>query len=84
MSRQSNLSLLTNYYQRILDQFLNHDLYLLADGADTLTNKPVYWTYPDGTKAVMSNFASQQNVLRALVGLSVVTKNDHWKTRRQK
>lgn len=79
MSRQSNLSLLTDYYQRIFDQFLNHDLYLLADGADTLTDKPVYWTYPDGTKAVMSNFASQQNVLRALVGLSVVTENAHWK-----
>lgn len=79
MSRQSNLSLLTDYYQRIFDQFLNHDLYLLADGADSLTDKPVYWTYPDGTKSVMSNFASQQNVLRALVGLSVVTENADWK-----
>lgn len=78
MSRQSYVSVLTDYYQRILNQYLNHDLYLLADGADTLTDKPVYWTYPDGKQVIMSNFASQQNVLRGLVGLSIVTGDKQW------
>ncbi|WP_105901226.1 pectate lyase [Vibrio gangliei] len=78
MARQSSLRLMTDYYQHILDRFLNQELYVLADGADTLNDKPVYWTYPDGKKVVMSNFASQQNVLRGLVSLSVISGDSHW------
>ncbi|MFV0574465.1 MAG: pectate lyase [Vibrio sp.] len=78
MTRYSYVPLLTDYYSRLIHQYVNQDLCLLADGVDTITKKPVKWTYPDGSTAVMSNFASQQNVLRGLVSLSHVTGDSKW------
>ncbi len=49
---------------------------LLGDGVNTLTKKPVQWIYPDERKAAISNFASQQNFLRVLNGLTVISGNE--------
>lgn len=46
---------------------------LLADGFDVLSQEPVVWQFPDGHCAPISNFASQQNWLRTLCAMSVVT-----------
>lgn len=78
MQRQSFLPLLKDYYQHVLTHALNPNTPLLADGLDTLTDKPVYWTYPDATTAIMSNFASQQNFLRGLCGMTQVTGDEKW------
>ena len=78
MQRQSFLPLLNDYYQQVLIHALNPTMSLLADGLDTLTDKPVYWTYPDGSTAIMSNFASQQNFLRGLCGMTQVTGDEKW------
>ncbi len=78
-SRISFLPELTDYYQRILQTAQQSSRPLLADGIDTTTHQPVCWTYPDGTKAGMSNFASQQNILRGLCALTTITGNDSWR-----
>ncbi|PWC12166.1 pectate disaccharide-lyase PelW [Brenneria corticis] len=46
---------------------------LLADGFDVLNHDPVVWQFPDGHSAPISNFASQQNWLRTLCAMSVIT-----------
>ncbi|MCL2895645.1 pectate disaccharide-lyase PelW [Brenneria tiliae] len=46
---------------------------LLADGFDVLSHDPVVWQFPDGHSAPISNFASQQNWLRTLCAMSVIT-----------
>ncbi|MFE8049967.1 pectate disaccharide-lyase PelW [Brenneria goodwinii] len=46
---------------------------LLADGFDVLNMEPVVWQFPDGHRAPISNFASQQNWLRTLCAMSAVT-----------
>lgn len=51
---------------------------LLADGINTTTRKPVEWIYPDGRTATISNFANQQNFLRTLTAMSVVTEDQRY------
>lgn len=51
---------------------------LLADGFDVENYAPVMWQFPDGHSAPISNFASQQNWLRTLCAMSVVTGNDSY------
>jgi pectate lyase len=46
---------------------------LFVDGLNVNTLEPVKWIDPDGTKWILSNFASQQTLLRTLDGLSNVT-----------
>ncbi len=46
---------------------------LLADGFDIATQEPVVWKFPDGHDAPIANFASQQNWLRTLSAMSVIT-----------
>ncbi|PWC11437.1 pectate lyase [Brenneria roseae subsp. americana] len=46
---------------------------LLADGFDVLSHEPVVWQFPDGHRAPISNFASQQNWLRTLCAMSAAT-----------
>lgn len=41
---------------------------LFADGLNIHTHEPVRWLDPDGTKWILSNFASQQTLLRTLDG----------------
>jgi pectate disaccharide-lyase len=71
--RQSRLSMLAEFYQRQIELAQSHYSPLLADGIDTFTEQTAHWTYPDGRRVPMSNFASQQNFLRGLIGLSVIT-----------
>lgn len=52
---------------------------LLGDGLNVYTDEVVVWIFEDGRRAKISNFASQQNYLRTLIGLSVVTKNPLYK-----
>ncbi|OJH75521.1 Pectate disaccharide-lyase [Vibrio vulnificus] len=51
---------------------------LLADGINTTTRKPVEWISPDGRTATISNFANQQNFLRTLTAMSVVTEDQRY------
>jgi pectate lyase len=46
---------------------------LFVDGLNVNTHEPVKWINPDGYKWVLSNFASQQTLLRTLDGLSTIT-----------
>lgn len=48
---------------------------LMADGFDVLNHQPVVWQFPDGRRAPIANFASQQNWLRTLCAMSAVTGN---------
>ncbi|MGR7923101.1 hypothetical protein ACU6RQ_18705 [Zobellella denitrificans] len=74
-ARGERLGLLTDYYRRVLNRCRSteHELPLLADGIDTRNGEPVRWHQQDGRRPVVSNFASQQNFLRGLVAMSVVT-----------
>lgn len=51
---------------------------LLADGFDVENYAPAVWQFPDGHSAPISNFASQQNWLRTLCAMSVVTGNESY------
>ncbi len=51
---------------------------LMADGFDVLTHQPVTWKFPDGRNIPISNFASQQNWLRTLDALSLVTQDPQY------
>ena len=46
---------------------------LFVDGLNIYTHEPVKWVNPDNTKWIISNFASQQVLLRTLDGLSEIT-----------
>lgn len=46
---------------------------LIGDGLNVDTDEVVEWVYEDGRRVKISNFASQQNYLRVLVGLSEAT-----------
>ncbi|MFC1793591.1 ankyrin repeat domain-containing protein [Planctomycetota bacterium] len=46
---------------------------LFVDGLNIHSHEPVKWIDPDGTRWVLSNFASQQTLLRTLDGLTVIT-----------
>ncbi|MCV9877289.1 pectate disaccharide-lyase PelW [Brenneria izbisi] len=48
---------------------------LIADGFDVLNHQPVVWQFPDGRRAPIANFASQQNWLRTLCAMNAVTGN---------
>ncbi|MHC4752135.1 MAG: ankyrin repeat domain-containing protein [Planctomycetota bacterium] len=50
-----------------------HHYLSMADGLNVHTHEPVKWITPKGEEWVLSNFASQQNLLRTLDGLSKVT-----------
>ncbi|NGZ13700.1 pectate lyase [Vibrio aestuarianus] len=76
--RPSFLPLLTDYYQNLFDYAKASKTSLLADGVDRQTHKPINWTYPDNKQVPMSNFASQQNFLRGLVALTIITKNERY------
>jgi pectate disaccharide-lyase len=80
-SRTSLIPLLSDFYKKIAQTAQLTDIHLFADGMDTTTDTPVQWTYPNGHQAEMSNFASQQNILRGLVALSQITGDASWKAK---
>lgn len=55
------------------DRYGDNPTPLLADGVNVFTDEQVFWRFPGGKEAIMSNFADQQNILRALVMLSEIT-----------
>jgi len=46
---------------------------LFVDGLNIYTHEPVKWRTPGGERWIVSNLASQQNLLRTLDGLTMVT-----------
>ena len=46
---------------------------LFVDGLNIHTHEPVKWISPEGERWILSNFASQQTLLRTLDGLSNIT-----------
>lgn len=74
------------YVNRVLDQAGDHyhgdsPSPLLADGINPQDGSQLEWVFPDGRKAVLSNFSAQQNFLRLLVGLSALTGDPAYKQR---
>ncbi|CCJ71120.1 Periplasmic pectate lyase precursor [Cronobacter condimenti 1330] len=58
-----------------------HSVPLLANGVDPRTGKQLEWVFPDGKRAVLSNFSAQQNLMRVLVGLTNLTGDARYKQR---
>lgn len=52
---------------------------LFVDGLNIHTHEPVKWIDPDGTKWILSNLASQQNLFRVLDGLTKITSDPKYK-----
>jgi pectate lyase len=52
---------------------------LFVDGLNIHTHEPVKWIDPDGTKWILSNFASQQTLMRTLDGLTGITGDPKYK-----
>jgi pectate lyase len=52
---------------------------LFVDGLDAKTLSPAVWIGPEHQQWVLSNWASQQPLVRLLVGLSAVTGDPHYK-----
>ncbi len=75
-----------NAVQQFADRVIQHgrDVYgpqktpLFVDGLHRQTNAPVRWQY-QGQSWVLSNFASQQTLLRTLNGLTVLTGDSHYR-----
>jgi pectate lyase len=63
----------TNVLLKGRDKYRDNPSPLFADGINVHTDEHVKWKFPGGREAVMSNLASQQNLLRTLVGLSNLT-----------
>lgn len=76
--RQTMLPILKQYYQNLLLCAQSNDKTLLADGIDKHSLEPVVWTYPNNRQVPMSNFASQQNFLRGLVALNIITDDESY------
>lgn len=51
---------------------------LFVDGIHSVTKKPVTWKHENG-EWIISNFGSQQNLMRTLVGLSSLTEDQSYK-----
>jgi len=52
---------------------------LFVDGLNIHTLEPVKWIDPDGTRWILSNLASQQNLFRTLDGLTRITGDPKYK-----
>ncbi|EEQ07094.1 Periplasmic pectate lyase [Yersinia bercovieri ATCC 43970] len=54
---------------------------LLADGVDPRTGQQLEWIFPDGRRAVLSNFSAQQNLMRVMSGLSQLSGDNRYQQR---
>jgi len=52
---------------------------LFVDGLNVNTHEPVKWIAPNGDRWILSNLASQQNLLRTLDGLTRITGDPKYK-----
>jgi pectate lyase len=52
---------------------------LFVDGLNVNTHEPVKWIAPNGDRWILSNLASQQNLLRTLDGLTTITGDPKYK-----
>lgn len=82
-SRTSLLPIISRFYQVAIKLGQSSSSPLLADGIDVNTLTPVCWTYPDGHHVPMSNFASQQNLMRGFVAFSMLTQNNEFLNKAQ-
>ncbi len=57
----------------------NPNTKLLPDAINTLTGEPAKWTFPNRAKVAYSDLANQQNFLRTLIALSIVTGDNRYK-----
>lgn len=58
-----------------------HNVPLLANGVNPRNGQQLEWVFPDGKKAVLSNFSAQQNLMRVLAGLTNLTGEAKYKQR---
>ncbi len=81
---EKRLKLVREYAERVLeqgqDQWSGHNTPLLADGINVVTGEPVKWRF-EGDEFIVSNLANQQNLFRALTGLSNLTGDTRYKDR---
>lgn len=54
---------------------------LLADGVDPRIGQQLEWVFPDGRRAVLSNFSAQQNLMRVMSGLSQLSGDERYQKR---
>ncbi|AHM71404.1 pectate lyase [Yersinia hibernica] len=54
---------------------------LLADGVDPRSGQQLEWIFPDGRRAVLSNFSAQQNLMRVMSGLSQLSGDPRYQQR---
>ncbi|QHB34425.1 pectate lyase [Yersinia canariae] len=80
------LTVVKQYVDNVLDKA--SDTYhgdkpspLLADGVDPRTGQQLEWIFPDGRRAVLSNFSAQQNLMRVMSGLSQLSGDPRYQRR---
>ena len=61
------------------DKYGTQQTLLFADGLQVDSLTPAIWKGPGGQDWVLSNFASQQSLMRLLDGLSVITNDDRYR-----
>lgn len=61
------------------DRYRKNPSPLFADGINTLTGEHIKWRFPGGKEVIMSNLGSQQNLMRAFVGLTNLTGDQSFK-----
>lgn len=67
-----------NVLERGRDVYGEKPTPLFADGLNVDTGEPVVWRF-DGEEWIISNFASQQNLMRTLVGLTNLSGDDRYR-----
>lgn len=63
------------------DRYHEKPIPLLADGIHRSSGEHLTWKFPDGSTAVISNLACQQNFLRVLTALTNLTGDPQYKKR---
>ncbi len=80
---RARLKVVVQYADNVLsdaaDHFRQEPTPLLANGLNVYTKAPVEWVYRDGSRAVISDFAQQQNFMRVLAALSQLTGEPKYK-----
>lgn len=70
-----------NVFRNGSDRYHQKPIPLLADGIHRTTGEHLMWKFPDGSTAVISNLACQQNFLRVLTALTNLTGDSQYKNR---
>ncbi len=86
-SDQARLTAVIQFANNVLehgrDRYRADPTPLFADGINTHTGAHIRWVLPGGRSVVISNLACQQNLLRTMVTLSMLTGDERFKAAAQ-